>query len=109
VGIDETKRVDDHPDQSAERGRTMKTLFVAATALLSLGIGSAYAGEGEGTIANTQFTSIPGVVTRAPAPAATAVSTAHSGEVMQAYVTQSSRGTGCSRPTRTATANASRS
>ena len=52
----------------------MKTMFLAAAAALSLGIGSAYASEAErGTIANTQFTSIPGVVTRAPAQAATAV------------------------------------
>ena len=42
----------------------MKTMFLAAAAALGLGIGSAYADEVEGTIANT---SIPGVVAQAPA------------------------------------------
>jgi hypothetical protein len=39
----------------------MKTLLVlrAATMVLRLGIGSAYAGDGDGTIANTGFTEIP--------------------------------------------------
>lgn len=71
----------------------MKTMFLAAAAALSLGIGSAYAGEGEGTIGNTQFTSIPGVVAQAPAQVAPAVATAQNGQVVQAYVTQSGRGT----------------
>ena len=62
-------------------------------AALSLGIGSAYAGEGEGTIANNQFASIPGVVAQAPAQGAPAVATARNGQVIQAYVTQSGRGT----------------
>ena len=67
-------------------------MFLAAAAALSLGIGSAYAGEG-GTIANTQFTSIPGVVGQPPAQVAPAVATAQNGQVVQAYVTQSGRGT----------------
>jgi hypothetical protein len=50
-------------------------------------------GEGEGTIANTQFNSIPGAVAQAPAQSAPAVATAQGGQVVQAYVTQSSRGT----------------
>ena len=66
-------------------------MFLAAVAALSLGIGSAYAGEGEGTIVNTQFTSIPGVVAQAPAQGARAVATAQNGQVVQAYVTQSGR------------------
>jgi hypothetical protein len=71
----------------------MKTMFLAAAAAFSIGIGSAYAGEGEGTIANTQFTSIPGVVAQPPAQVAPAVATAQNGQVVQAYVTQSGRGT----------------
>ena len=71
----------------------MKTMFLAAAAALGLGIGSAYAGEVEGTIANTRFTSIPGVVAQAPAPKAPATATAQNGQVIQAYITQSGRGT----------------
>ena len=68
----------------------MKTMFLAAMVALSLGIGSAYAGEGEGTIANT---SIPGVVAQAPARNAPTTATTQNGQVVQAYVTQSGRGT----------------
>jgi hypothetical protein len=68
----------------------MKTMFLAAAAALGLGIGSAYAGEVEGTIANT---SIPGAVAQAPAPKAPDTATAQNGQVIQAYVTQSGRGT----------------
>ncbi len=68
----------------------MKTMFLAAAAALGLGIGSAYADEVEGTIANT---SIPGVVAQAPAPKAPATATAQNGQVIQAYITQSGRGT----------------
>jgi len=38
----------------------MKTLFLAAAAALSLGIGSAYATGGDGSPATTLFTQIPG-------------------------------------------------
>ena len=69
----------------------MKTMFLAAAAALGLGIGSAYADEGEGTIANTFH--IPGVVAQAPAPKAPATATAQNGQVIQAYITQSGRGT----------------
>ena len=46
----------------------MKTLMLAATAVLSFGIGSAHADNGEdgGTIANTFFTALPGVIAIAP-------------------------------------------
>jgi hypothetical protein len=48
----------------------MKTLLFAAAAMLSIGIGVAYAdggGDDEGsTIANTYFTELPGVVSTAP-------------------------------------------
>ena len=45
----------------------MRIMLRAAMAALSVAsIGSAYAGEGEGTHANTLFTEIPGVVAQAP-------------------------------------------
>jgi hypothetical protein len=71
----------------------MKTMLLAATAALSLGIGSAYAGEGDGVVANTRFTEIPGVVAQAPVKSAPPVATAQNGQGVQAYVTQSSHGT----------------
>ena len=46
----------------------MKTMLLAAAAALSLGVGSAYADGGDGTIANTQFTELPGVVAQAQVP-----------------------------------------
>jgi hypothetical protein len=46
--------------------KTMKTMILAAAAVMSLGaMGSAYADSGEGVVANTQFTQIPGAVAEA--------------------------------------------
>jgi hypothetical protein len=67
-------------------------MLLAATAALSLGIGSAYASEG-GQVANTFFTSLPGVIAQAPVQNAPAVATAQNGQAVRAYVTQSSHGT----------------
>jgi hypothetical protein len=47
----------------------MKTMFLAAVAALSLGIGAAHAGDGDGNSVTTLFTSIPGQ--QATLPAAT--------------------------------------
>lgn len=44
----------------------MKTVFLAAAAALVLSVGSAYAGDGEGPIPNTQFTELPNVIAQAP-------------------------------------------
>jgi len=44
----------------------MKTMMLAAAAVLTLGLASAYAGDGEGPVANTQFTEIPNVIAQAP-------------------------------------------
>jgi len=72
----------------------MKIVIRAAIAALSVAsIGSAIADEGEGTIANTRFTELPGVVAEAPVQNAPAVGTARNGQAVQAYVTKSSRGT----------------
>ena len=70
----------------------MKTMLLAAAAALSLGIGFAYASEG-GQVANTFFTSLPGVIAQAPVQNATAVATAQNGQAVHAYVAQSSHGT----------------
>jgi hypothetical protein len=70
----------------------MKNMLLAAAAALSLGIGSAYASEG-GPVANTFFTSLPGVIAQAPAQNAPAVATAQNGQAVHTYVTQSSHGT----------------
>ncbi len=70
----------------------MKTMLLAAAAALSFGIGSAYASEG-GQVANTFFTSLPGVIAQAPVQNAPAVATAQNGQAARAYVTQSNHGT----------------
>ena len=45
----------------------MKLLIRAALLAVSIGsIGSAYAGDGEGPIANTQFNELPNVIAEAP-------------------------------------------
>jgi hypothetical protein len=46
----------------------MKTLMLTAAAVLSFGVGSAHADSGDdgGTIANTFFTTLPGVIAIAP-------------------------------------------
>lgn len=69
----------------------MKILLRAAIMAVSLGtIGSAYAGDGDGTIANTRFTEIPGVVDQAPAQNAPLAVTALDGQAVQADVSHSS-------------------
>lgn len=46
----------------------MKTMILATAAVLGIGIGAAYAGDGEdaGTIPNTFFSELPGVIATAP-------------------------------------------
>ena len=70
----------------------MKIMLRAAIMAVSLGtIGSAHAGDGDGTIANTRFTEIPGVVGQAPVGNAPPVATAQDGQAVQTYVSSSSR------------------
>ena len=71
----------------------MKIMFLAGAAALSLGAGAAYAGEGGGPVANTYFTSLPGVVAQAPVQNAPTVATAQNGQAVQTYATQSNHGT----------------
>jgi len=72
---------------------------LAAASIAS--IGSAYADEGQGIAANTQFTQIPGVVAEAPAQN----TTAQNGRAVPVYVTRSSRGTWLFAPYSNAGAN----
>ena len=69
----------------------MKTMLLAASAALTLGIGSAYADSTGGTIPNTFFNQLPGVAEKAPAQTVPASAAAQGGP--HAYVTQSGRGT----------------
>jgi hypothetical protein len=72
----------------------MRILLRAALAAASIAsIGPAIAGEGEGAAVNTQFTSLPGVVAKAPAQNAPAVAIARNGQSFQVYGTHSSQGT----------------
>jgi hypothetical protein len=69
----------------------MKIMLRAAIMAASLGtIGSAYAGDGDGTIAETRFTEIPGVVAQAPVRDAPLVATAQDGQAVQDSVSRSS-------------------
>ncbi|HSZ91084.1 MAG TPA: hypothetical protein VK822_17125 [Acetobacteraceae bacterium] len=43
----------------------MKTTILATAAVLALGVGSAFAGDGDGPAANTTFTQLPGVIAQA--------------------------------------------
>jgi hypothetical protein len=74
---------------------TMKTMMLAAAAVLSLGVGSAFAGEGDGTVANTFFTQLPGVVAQAPSQqqVPSAVARNQGGAPTAAFVTNYSSGT----------------
>lgn len=84
----------------------MRIMLRAALAAASIAsIGSAYAGEGEGMAANTQFTEIPGVIAQAPAQNAPAVTTAQNGQAAPVYVTRSSQGTWLFAPDGNAGAN----
>jgi hypothetical protein len=77
----------------------MKILLRAAIAAVSIGsIGPAFANEG-GTVANTWFTGLPGVVAQATVQSAPAVATAQNGQSVHAYVTNSNRGTWLFAPT----------
>jgi hypothetical protein len=80
--------------QTVGEKEIMKIAIRAAIAALSIAsIGSAYAGDGEGPAANTQFTEIPGVIAQAPAQNAPVFANAQNGQAVHAYVALSSHGT----------------
>ena len=68
----------------------MKTMMIATATMLGIGVGSAFAGDGEGQVPNTRFTEIPGVIAQARVPeqAPTAVARNQFGTPTAAYVTQ---------------------
>lgn len=65
----------------------MKTMILAAAAVLSLGTGAAFADGGEGPAVNTQFTSLPGVVAQANVTAPSAVAQLPQAHGPAAFVT----------------------
>jgi len=75
----------------------MKTMFLAAVAALSLGIGSAYAGDGDGHSATTLFTSLPGQQPSLPTSSVTAspraATTSPSAPAISTFVTKHDTGT----------------
>ena len=75
------------------KARFMSTTLLAATAVLGLGIGSAFAGDGDVPQADTFFTELSGVIAQAPVQTAPSVATAQSGQVMHTYVSNASVGT----------------
>ncbi len=83
----------------------MKTMILATAAAMTLATGVAYAGEGEGIIANTQFTQIPGVIDQAAPQNAPSVATAQNGQKVQVYVTRSNSGTWLFTPNQNAGSN----
>jgi hypothetical protein len=77
----------------------MRILLRAAIAASSLAsIGSADAGEGEGTVANSRFTEIPGELVQAPVQAVPWVATVQNRAAIHAYATGSDRRTWISPP-----------
>ncbi len=72
----------------------MRTMILATAAVLALGAGSAFAGDGEGTQPNTLFTELPGVLAQAPVQQQSAFARNQtSGAPTAAFVTQSHGGT----------------
>jgi hypothetical protein len=71
-------------------------MIFAAAAVLALSASSAFAGEGEGTQANTLFTEIPGVVAQAPVQQTVPSAVARNqtgGAPIASFVTNSNHGT----------------
>ena len=76
-----------HPTEE----KTMRTLFYAAiVAAAATGISPAIAGDGEGTIANTEFTQLPGVIAQSPVPSVSAVARVRDSQRAATFVTQTS-------------------
>ena len=82
----------------------MKTMIIAAAAMLSLGVGFAYADSEGGQYATTQFTQTPGFlaapVQKAPPP--------RRGRRSRRGLPSRATAPGCSRPTVAVTANPAR-
>jgi hypothetical protein len=82
-----------HLSEALFRRKTMKTMLLAAAATLAVGVGSAYAGDGGNLIPDTEFTEIPGVLAEPSVPNVPSGAATQKGLPIQAYATQSNRGT----------------
>ena len=67
----------------------MKTMMLAAAAVLTLGMSAAFADSGDGPVANTQFTELPGVLAQAQTDNSSALAQAHTGNGTALFVTGS--------------------
>jgi hypothetical protein len=67
----------------------MKTMMLAAAAVLTLGMSAAFAEGGDGPIANTQFTELPGVVAQAQTDNSSAYAQTRTGNGTALFVTGS--------------------
>lgn len=66
----------------------MKIMIRAALLAMSIGsIGTAYAGDGQGPIPNTEFTQFPGVIAQAPGQSNRAIAGTQSGSGTSVFVT----------------------
>lgn len=78
-----------HPTEE----KTMRTLFYAAiVAAAATGISPAFAGDGEGAIANTSFTQLPGVIALSAGPSVQAVAQVQDSQGAATFVTQTNPG-----------------
>ena len=67
----------------------MKTMMIAAAAVLSLGMSTAFADGGDGPVANTQFTQLAGVIAQAQTNNSTAIAQSPKGDGTALFVTGS--------------------
>ena len=77
----------------------MRTQIYAALVVAAVtSISPALAGDGEGAVANSQFTLIPDVVAQAPVQSASSVASAEHAQATGTFVTQTSLGTWLNTP-----------
>jgi hypothetical protein len=92
--LDDDANLDQPFDKALRRRMTMRTMIRATIMVFSIGIGSAFADDGDGYYAATLFTSIPGEEPSLTAAAPGRVATASlNGTVAHGYVTTSRRST----------------
>jgi len=67
----------------------MKTMMLAAVAAMTLGAGAAFADSGDGPIANSQFTELPGVIAQVQTDNTSALAQSRKGNGTMLFVTGS--------------------
>jgi hypothetical protein len=67
----------------------VKTMMLAAAAVMTLGMSAAFADGGDGPVANTQFNELPGVIAQAQTYSNSAVAQSHTGNGTALFVTGS--------------------